>query len=57
MFSWLKPDPTQKMEKEYKALLSKAMSAQRSGDIRNYSMLTEQANALHQKIEALRKKD
>ncbi|MCH8529254.1 MAG: DUF6435 family protein [Saccharospirillum sp.] len=57
MFKWLKSDPTQKMQKEYEALLSKAMNAQRNGDIRNYSLLTEQANALYQKIEAAGKRD
>lgn len=57
MFKWLKSDPTQKMQKDYEALLSKAMNAQRNGDIRTYSMLTEQANELYQKIEATKGKE
>lgn len=56
MFNWLKSDPTQKMQKEYEALLSKAMLAQRNGDIRTYSLLTEEANTLHEKIEAAKQK-
>ena len=41
------------MRKEYDALLEKAMHAQRNGDIRTYSMLTADAEALRQKIEQL----
>ncbi|MHA7878949.1 MAG: DUF6435 family protein [Saccharospirillum sp.] len=56
MFGWLKPDPVKKKQKEYETLLGKAMAAQRNGDIRTYSLLTEQANALHQEIETLKAK-
>ena len=45
MFGFLKRDPKKKLDQEYKALLEQAMQAQRSGDIRKYSELTEMAEA------------
>ena len=45
MFGFLKTDPQKKLDQEYKALLEQAMQAQRSGDIRKYSELTEMAEA------------
>ncbi len=54
MFNWFKRNPTKKMEKKYYELLEKAMHAQRSGDIRSYSMLTADAENLWQKIEQIK---
>ncbi|MEL7479236.1 MAG: DUF6435 family protein [Pseudomonadota bacterium] len=51
MFGLFKRNPKKKMRKEYDALLEKAMHAQRNGDIRTYSMLTADAEALWKKIE------
>jgi hypothetical protein len=51
MFSFLKSDPLKKLNKEYGELLEKAMQAQRGGDIRLYSELTEQAEAVKVKID------
>lgn len=51
MFNFLKSDPIKKLDKEYGALLEKAMQAQRSGDIKSYSELTEQAEAVKAKID------
>lgn len=56
MFSIFKSDPSKKLRKDYEALLTKAMQAQRSGDIRSYSELSEQADAIYKKIEALEAK-
>ena len=53
MFGIFKRNPKKKMRKEYDALLEKAMYAQRNGDIRTYSMLTADAEALWQKIEQI----
>lgn len=55
MFSFLKSDPLKKLNKEYGVLLEKAMQAQRGGDIRLYSELTEQAEAVKAKIDAAQK--
>lgn len=41
------------MRKEYDLLLEKAMHAQRNGDIKTYSLLTADAEALWKKIEQL----
>ncbi|NVK27696.1 MAG: Lacal_2735 family protein [Flavobacteriia bacterium] len=56
MFSFLKSDPTKKLEKEYGDLLEKAMQAQRGGDIRLYSELTEKAEAVKAKLDDMKAK-
>ena len=53
MFGLFKSDPRKKLDQEYKTLLEQAMQAQRSGDIRKYSELTEQAEAKRKEIELL----
>lgn len=55
MFGFLRGDPRKKLQKEYEKKLTEAMHAQRNGDIRTYSMLTEQADALYAKLQALEK--
>jgi hypothetical protein len=42
-----------KLGKQYEQLLAQAMTAQRNGDIRRYSELSEEASKILQKIEAL----
>lgn len=54
MFGFLKADPIKKLEKEYDSLLEKAMQAQRNGDIKNYSLLTESAEVVKNKIDHLK---
>ena len=51
MFGFLKSDPTRNMRKQYDLLLEKAMHAQRKGDIRTYSNLTAEAEAVWGKIQ------
>jgi hypothetical protein len=53
MFSFLKANPAKKLEQRYAQKLEEAMQAQRNGDIRKYSELTEQADAIHKEIQAL----
>lgn len=53
MFGLFKKDPKKQLEKEYRALLEQAMQAQRSGDIRGYSELTEKAEAKRAQLQAL----
>ncbi len=57
MFSFLKKDPSKKLKKEYSAILQQAMDAQRRGDIRSYSELTDKAEKLMQQLTELEKKD
>ncbi len=56
MFSLFKSDPVNKLRKAYYSKLEKAMLAQRSGDITNYSFLTAEAAALWEEIQKLESK-
>ena len=53
MFGLFKQSPTKKLKDEHKALLEKAFQAQRNGDIRGYSTLTAEAEAVRAKLEEL----
>jgi hypothetical protein len=53
MLSLFKSDPTKKLRKHYHAKLEQAMQAQRKGDIKTYSFITAEAEALLKEIEAL----
>ncbi len=53
MFSLFKSDPTKKLKKEYATKLEQAMLAQRNGDIKSYSFLSEEAEAIYKQITAL----
>jgi len=53
IFKWFKKDPAKKLKKEYLLKLEKAMHAQRNGNIREYSLLTAEAEAVREKLEAL----
>ena len=57
MFKFLTPDPAKKLRKNYDIKLEQAMLAQRNGDIKRYSMLTAEAEALWQEIESLEKRE
>ena len=57
MFGMFKSSPLKKWQKEHEALLTQAFQAQRNGDIRQYSMLTAEAEALRDKIEELKNGD
>lgn len=52
MFGLFKKSPLKRWQKDHEALLTKAFNAQRNGDIRLYSTLTAEAEALREKIEA-----
>tara|TARA_B110000503_G_scaffold42367_1_gene69434 strand:+ start:32770 stop:32949 length:180 start_codon:yes stop_codon:yes gene_type:complete len=54
VFGLFKKSPLKQLEKERDALASKAFQAQRNGNIRLYSSLTAEAEALRGKIEALK---
>ena len=53
MFSFLKVDPLKKLNKAYQQKLGEALQAQRNGNIRGYSLLTEEAEAIWVEIQAL----
>lgn len=50
MFGLFKKDPIKKLEKEYEALMAKAMEIQRSGDLKHYARLIEESESIQQKI-------
>lgn len=53
MFSFLKPDPKKQLQKTYEKLSTEAFQAQRNGDIRKYSELTDQAESIREQINQL----
>ena len=53
MFGWLKKDPRAKLQKAYEAKLTEAMTRQRNGDIRGYSALTAEAEAIKSQMDEL----
>ena len=56
MFGLFKSNPTKKLKKTYDIKLEQAMHAQRKGDIKLYSMLTAEAEAIWKEIEKLENK-
>ena len=50
MFSIFKKDPIKKLDKLYESKLEEAMHAQRKGDIRSYSMITDEAEKIKAQI-------
>ena len=56
MFGLFKKDPAKKLEKEYRVLLEKARDIQRSGDLRHYSRLMEEAAQMEKKLAELQNK-
>ena len=56
MFGLFKKDPVKRLEKEYSQLMEKAMAVQRSGDLKHYARLIEEAEAIQEKITALKEK-
>lgn len=53
MFGLFRKDPAKKLQSDYESILSEAMIAQRNGDIRTYSELSEKAEAIRLKIAAV----
>ena len=51
MFGFFKKNPLVVWHKDREVLLTRAFQAQRNGDIRLYSTLTAEAEALSEKIE------
>jgi hypothetical protein len=55
MFGLFRHDPVKKWRREHEVLLTRAFQAQRNGDIRSYSTLTAEAEAIKAKIDAAEK--
>ena len=56
MFGFLKANPEKKLQAKYERLLEQGMQFQRKGDIKSYSMITADAEAVLAELEALRAK-
>ena len=54
MFGFFNRSPIKKLQKQQTALLTGAFEAQRNGNIRLYSSLTAEAEALREKIDTLK---
>lgn len=54
MFNLFKSSPLKKLQKEHESLLTQAFQAQRNGNIRLYSTLTAEAEALRVRIDELK---
>ena len=50
LFSFFKADPTKRLKADYKKTVEKAYQAQQNGDIRNYSLLTAEAESIKEEI-------
>lgn len=55
MFGLFNSDPTKKLQKAYEQKLEQAMQAARNGDMRANASLTEEAEALREEIDKLKK--
>lgn len=53
MFGLFKKDPQKALQQQYRNKLEEAMLAQRNGDIKSFSSLSEEAEALLQQIDQL----
>lgn len=56
MFGLFKKDPVKQLEKKHTRLLEEAMAVQRSGDLRKYAAMMEEAQKLEDEIIELNKK-
>jgi hypothetical protein len=54
MFGFFNRSTLKNLQKQQQALLTRAFQAQRNGNIRQYSSLTAEAEALSEKIKALK---
>ncbi|MEZ5569884.1 MAG: DUF6435 family protein [Halioglobus sp.] len=57
MLGLFKRSPLKQFQKEHETLAYRAFQAQRNGDIRLYSTLTAEAEALREKIEKLQESE
>jgi hypothetical protein len=52
MFGWFKRDPIAALRTKYEARTQEAMNAQRRGDIKGFAVLSAEAAALWEELEA-----
>ncbi len=54
MFQFFKGNPEKKLQQAYERKLGEAMMAQRSGNMRDFAILQEEANSLYARLQALK---
>ena len=54
MFGLFRRDPLKKLEAEYQQLLQEARDLQRNGDIQGFARMSDRADQLGRKIEAMK---
>ncbi|MDO6823002.1 DUF6435 family protein [Marinobacter sp. 1_MG-2023] len=57
MLGFLRSDPKKKLQKAYEDKLTKALKAQRNGDLRTHGTLMEEAEKIYAEIRALEEKN
>ncbi len=55
MFKFFKKDPAKKLQSDYEEKLRNAMQAQRNGDMRTFSTLSEEASKILEEINDLKR--
>jgi len=54
MFSLFKKDPVKKLNKKYQRMMEKARDIQRTGDLKKYAAVIEEAEEVAKEIETLK---
>lgn len=54
MFSLFKRDPARRLEQAYARKVNEAFQAQQNGNVRKYSLLTAEAEAIKEQISSVR---
>jgi hypothetical protein len=54
MFGLFKKNPVEKLEKQYSSIMTKAVEAQRNGDIKTFSTLSFEAEEILKKIDKIK---
>lgn len=57
MFGIFKKNPVKILQKKYETLMSQAMHVQRSGDLKHYARIIEEAEEIQSQIIELEKKN
>ncbi len=57
MFGFLRSDPQKKLRKAYEDKLTKALHAQRNGDLRSHGRLMEEAEKIYAELQNRAKQD
>ena len=57
IFSFLRPNPEKKLQKEYETIMKKALDAQRNGDMDSYATLSSKASKVLENLNKIKDKN